>query len=331
VALGQRLAPSIPWLACDLNRDTTADAWRPMLDGVDVVVNCAGILQDSHRDDMRAVHHRGPASLFQACADTGIRRVIQISAIGIEGEDATSYADSKRAADKILMGLDLDWVVLRPSLVYARSCYGGTALFRALAAAPLAIPLAEGGRHMFQPIHMDDLVRTVLRFLQPDAPSRILLYPVGPEQMPLRDIVTGLRRWLGLRPAPVIAIPRGIVRVAARIGDLLHWLGVRGSVRTTALRQMDSVNTADLSPFVDAVGFVPRRFADALAWEPAGAQERWHARMIFLRPALRLGLALFWLASATVAAVEPGRAQAHAILSAAGFGTVAGGIALWAG
>ena len=42
-----------------------------------------------------------------------------------------------------------------------------------------------------------------------------------------------------------------------------------------------------------ATGIAPA--LDALANEPAHVQDRWHARLYFLRPLLRLTLGLFWL------------------------------------
>ena len=38
---------------------TRAAAWRPLLAGIDAVVNCVGVLQDGARDDMRRVHVEG--------------------------------------------------------------------------------------------------------------------------------------------------------------------------------------------------------------------------------------------------------------------------------
>lgn len=330
-ALGRRLIPHIDWVAGDLNRDTDAAAWAPRLDGIDAVINCAGILQGSASDSMDAIHRDGPAALFEACRQAGVKRVVQVSALGIEPGVETGYAQSKRAADEALMAMDLDWVVLRPSLVYARNCYGGTALFRGLAALPFAIPVPGKGNQRFQPIHMDDLVRAVLRLLEPGAPSRILLAPVGPEAMTLRDIMAGLRRWLGFGPAPVLPVPMALVRMAARLGDLLHWMGMRGSMRSTALDQMRRDNLADLAPFAEAVGFTPRGFAEALAAEPAGPQDRWQARLYFLRPLLRIGLGLFWIASGLIPLFDPARAQALDLLQRAG---LEGGMAMaafWGG
>jgi uncharacterized protein YbjT (DUF2867 family) len=52
-----------------------------------------------------------------------------------------------------------------------------------------------------QPIHLDDLVETVLFFLPPGAPSRTALDLAGPRQMAFSDAVALFRRWLRWRPA----------------------------------------------------------------------------------------------------------------------------------
>lgn len=293
--LGLRLHPDIEWIACDFNRDTAPEVWRSRIAGIDAVINCAGILQGSRRYRMEAIHRDTPAALFQACAEQGPRRVIQISALGAGLEAGTAFAATKQAADEILMGLDLDWVVLRPSMIHSRGCYGGTALMRGLAALPILTPLPGRGGQRFQPIHMSDLVRAVVRLVEPDAPSRVLLNAVGPEVMTLRQMIAGIRRWLGLPPTRYLPAPMPLVRLLARAGDALYWLGVRGALCTTTLRQMAAVNTADPAPFAEAVGFMPRRFAEAMATEPAELQDRWHARLFFLRPLLSATLAMFWV------------------------------------
>ena len=37
------------WIEADFARLANAEAWRPLLDGIDAVVNCAGVLQDGAR------------------------------------------------------------------------------------------------------------------------------------------------------------------------------------------------------------------------------------------------------------------------------------------
>ena len=52
--------------------------------------------------------------------------------------------------------------------------------------------------------------------------------------------------------------------------------------------------------FAEVAGFEPRSLAQVLAAEPSFVQDRWHARLYFLAPVLRLSLAGLWLSSGLV-------------------------------
>jgi NAD dependent epimerase/dehydratase family len=45
-----RRRPDAQWRKCDIARMTQSGLWVPYLDGVDAVVNCAGVLQDGPED-----------------------------------------------------------------------------------------------------------------------------------------------------------------------------------------------------------------------------------------------------------------------------------------
>src|SRR5262245_48370524 len=55
------------WVALDMAKAKDAEDWLPHLGDVDMVVNCAGVLQDSPRDSTAGVHVKGAAALFAAC------------------------------------------------------------------------------------------------------------------------------------------------------------------------------------------------------------------------------------------------------------------------
>src|ERR1700712_1427751 len=63
-------------VSVDISDATSSSYWLPYLAGVDAVVNCAGVLQDSGADSTSMVHHQGIANLFAACEQLQIRRVI---------------------------------------------------------------------------------------------------------------------------------------------------------------------------------------------------------------------------------------------------------------
>lgn len=91
-------------VAMDFAHDTTPAVWLPRLEGIDAVVNAAGVLRDTRTRPIDALHQHTPVALFDACAQAGVRRIVQISALGIAGS-ATRYATTKRAADTHLLGL----------------------------------------------------------------------------------------------------------------------------------------------------------------------------------------------------------------------------------
>jgi uncharacterized protein YbjT (DUF2867 family) len=286
-----------PALAVDLNRATSAADWLPHLAGIDAVVNCAGILQGTRSQSIDAIHRAAPIALFEACARAGVRRVVQVSAISADRKAGSDYALTKLAADDYLRATALDWVVLRPSLVHARGAYGGTALFRALAALPFAIPVPGDGEQRFQPIRADDLSLVVAQALETERLTRQTLDPVGPDVVTLSEILADYRRWLGFRAAPVVRIPAWLVKAAARWGD--RW---GGPLNSTALAQLEHGNAGDYAAFARATGLAARGWRQSLALAPAHTQDRWHARLYFVRPVLRLTLAFLWLMSAIAGA-----------------------------
>lgn len=280
-------------LTVDLNTATEVEDWLPLLADSDAVVNCAGVLQGTRAQSIEAIHHRAPVALFRACERAGVRRVVQVSAISAERAAGTAYALTKLAADDYLRSTTLEWTVLRPSLVIARGAHGGTALFRAMAAFPFAIPVPGNGQQTFQPIHVADLAQVVVLALEDDALQRRTVDPVGPDVVTLRQLLEDYRRWLGWAPVPVVQVPRSLVRIAAWLGDKLG-----GPLNATALAQLEHGNTGDFAAFARVTGLAPRRWREGLAQEPAHTQDRWHARLYFVRPLLRWTLAALWLGSA---------------------------------
>ena len=114
---------------------------------VDVVVNCLGVLQDGPGSDTRAVHRDFVERLLQAIKDSGRAiRLIHVSIPGPRTRTTPPSATTKREAERLIAASGISYAILRPGFVVAPSAYGGSAMVRALAAFPLALP-AEESRH----------------------------------------------------------------------------------------------------------------------------------------------------------------------------------------
>ena len=324
-----RRVPAARWITLDLRDVRSPEDWRPHLDGIEAVVNCAGTLQDSGRDSTQAVHVRGPAALWRACGEAGVRRVIQVSAMGVDRGGVSAFSRTKSEGDSALEASGLDWVILRPSVVVGRQAYGGSALFRGLASLPLLPKTPEAGA--LDIVQLDDVAETVARMLAPGAPSRAALELAGPERLGFEETVAAYRRWLGWKPARALAVPDWLMGIAYRIGDVAGRLGWRPPIRTTARREIVRGATGDGAEWRRATGIEPQPLSAALAAEPASVQERWFARLYLLKP-LAIGVfALFWLMTGFVS-LGPGYERAVAVMrstdaaAVAQLSTIAGGI-----
>jgi len=231
----------------DFSRDTSPAAWLPRLEGIDAVVNAVGVLRDTRQRPMSAVHLMTPMALFAACAQAGVLRVVQVSALGIEGSP-TTYARTKLAAERQLIERsergELDGIVLRPSVVYGP---GGAAsqLFDAMSRLPVLPLPAAALRTRIQPIHVRELAEGVVRLIDEPSPRFGTLAAAGPRALTLAEFIGELRAQLGHVPARAWPLPDRLTRASARLGDALPitpW-----GRQTLALLSTD--NVADAAPF----------------------------------------------------------------------------------
>ena len=78
----------------------------------------------------------------------------------------------------------------------------------------------------------------------------------------------------------------------------------------------------DPAPWTRVTGIAPRSLKAALAAEPASVQERWFARLYFVKPLTLAVLALYWIVTGLVA-LGPGWEDATGLIQEAGFAIAA--------
>ncbi|WP_175922607.1 SDR family oxidoreductase [Burkholderia latens] len=301
VLRGVRHAAGPDDVAIDFANDVDPDAWLARLEGIDVVINAVGILSDRRDATLDAVHRAAPCALFAACCRAGVRRVIQISALGVERGD-TPYFASKLAADTFLQTLPLDYRIVRPALVYGAS--GASArLFRMLASLPVhALP--AGGRQRLRPVHVDDLAELVARLVDSPAAGGPVIDAVGSDEVEYREMLGAYRAALGFPPALRIALPGSLVGAAAVLLGMLPgamltrdtWTMLRGG------------NTGDPAALEAVLGRPPRGLRHFIGAGADAVALRHDALAMWRRPLLRGALAIVWIWTAIVSAfIHPQR------------------------
>lgn len=298
---GRSMLPSADWRGADIAALATAQDWASMLHGVDAVVNASGALQDGLRDNLAAVQDRAIRALIAACEAQSVRRFVQISAPGANIEAETRFLRTKALADDALKQSGLDWVILRPGLVWGRTAFGGSALVRMLSAFPVVQPimLAKSAVEM---VDIDDVCATVEAGLERADLVHRDLDLVEPRTRTLAQVIAQVRAWHGFAPArTTLEAPRLLGGLIARCGDIAGWLGWRSPLRTTSLRSLTAGVTGDGAEWRALLG--PNgavEFDEMLTRRPATRQDRVFARTQLVLPLIVLTLAGFWIASGVI-------------------------------
>jgi uncharacterized protein YbjT (DUF2867 family) len=313
------LPEGVEWITADITQLRSA-GWDRLVDGCEAVVNCAGVFDDSLRDSTRKVHVDAPTALYAACERKGVKRVILISAIGVD-DRRTPFARTKKQGELALQKTTLDWVILRPSIVIGKGAYGGGALLRGLGALPV-LPLEEGlGR--IQPVALDDVISTIIRMIDATSPSDITLELAGPARLSMADAAAIFRRWMGWKPARRIALPAWLAWPLYATGALANWLGWRTPVSWSGRKEMQRGAQGDPTVWERVMGAPATSLETFLGAHPADLQARRFAAFYVLKPVIFIVTILFWIGTGLIS-IGPGYDIGVDLMEAGGAGPLSG-------
>lgn len=281
----------------DFSRALQPADWLPSLAGIDAVVNAVGIIRERGARTFHALHEAAPKALFAACQSAGVRRVVQISALGADDMARSRFHRTKKRADDYLGSLDLDWTIVQPSLVFGEG--GASArLFALLASLPLT-PLPGDGGQRVQPIHVDDLAELIAKLVS--MPVRNKLHAVGPREITLREWLGLLRAQMGLGKPRFVEVPRALI-----------------PVEHETLQMLDRGNTGSAAAITRLLHRAPRDPADFLDAAQAKALAT-QAKLDWLLPILRASIAAVWIVSGAVSLGLYPVSESLAMLARVGF------------
>jgi UDP-glucose 4-epimerase len=199
---------------------------------VDAVIHSAGLahaMSGHPEDDYRTINTEATIRLARAAERAGVKRFVFLSSIraqsgataqGVLTEDTAAeptdaYGRSKLEAERGLAELGMDWVALRPVLVYGPGVKGNMAALIELARSPLPLPLgALKARRSL--LALDNLAAAVDTVLKAAEPIRRPFIVADPEPVTVAEMVGALRRGLGRKPG-LFPVPQGLLAGVARL------------------------------------------------------------------------------------------------------------------
>jgi uncharacterized protein YbjT (DUF2867 family) len=247
------------WPASVVTRaaDVTTGAGLPeALAGAGAVVHLVAIPRESGGRRFADVNVRGTERAVAAAEAAGARRFVHLSALGVVDDPRLGYLRSKWKGEEAVRASSLDWVVLRPSLLFGP----GDGFFRLVRTtlkwwSPGVVAIPGRGDARFQPLAVDDLARGVEQAITEDRHVRQVHEIGGPEHVTYRGIVdrvmdaTGIRRLKLPMPIPLLSALTVVTDRVLPVFPVSH----------DQIASLQRPNSTDLDAFERTFGFAPRR------------------------------------------------------------------------
>lgn len=238
--------------------------------GCDAVIHIVGIIfeKPSKGVTFQRIHVEGTQHVVDAAKRNGIRRYVHMSALGTRANAASTYHQTKYAAEQYVRDSGLDWTIIRPAMIHGpRGEFMGQMANWARKKAPpfLFMPyfgrgfFGRGERALVQPVYVGDVARAFVDALEKPQTIREI-YPIGgPDRMTWPELYRTASEIIVGKPRWTMPIPAWKAKLIAAItpGFLLPF-----NRDQVIMSQED--NTCDLSKLRDDFGWEPRPFREML-------------------------------------------------------------------
>lgn len=262
-----RKRPGCPVREAHLERLLSPADWYPLLEGIDVVVNCVGILRERGTETYDKVHHRAPAALAALCARLGLR-LVHVSALGLREEARSRFIRSKLDGERAIAASGADYTIVRPSLLDGEGGFGARWLRWAAGLPVHVVPAGASGR--IAALDVGDLGKAIALLCVPHAKNVWREVELGgAESWSIADYLGTLKRRRGAkRDAMRMEIPAWLARLGSHVCDVLHFSPY--SFGHFELMRHDNVPRENLLPVL--LGRAPTRVParQAFASTPTG-------------------------------------------------------------
>ncbi|WP_272008903.1 complex I NDUFA9 subunit family protein [Roseovarius sp. ZX-A-9] len=206
-----QVAPAL----CNIRDD---DSVRSVMQGADVVINCVGTFDRKGKNNFDAVQNEGAARIARIAAETGVTRMVHISAIGADAEADSEYARSKGRGEAAVLEHFPSAVILRPSVIFGPE----DAFFNRFAGLTRLGPVLPvvGAGTKFQPVYVDDVAAAAVMGASGKAAPGI--YELGgPDVNTFRELMEQMLHVIRRRRI-VMNIPFWIASVMAGVMELVQ-------------------------------------------------------------------------------------------------------------
>jgi uncharacterized protein YbjT (DUF2867 family) len=226
------------------------------MQGCNAVIHLVGIIVEKGTNTFERVHHLGTRNVVEAAKRTGIKRFVQMSALGVRADGVAPYQTTKWKGEEEVRQSGIPFCILRPSLIFGEGDGFVTQMMATMRSAPLFRPVPGAGSPKFRPIDVEDVTTCFARALTYEAATNQTVDLGGADELTLNEVLAEIARCAGVRK-PAVHIPMPLIMAGATV---LQKLLKNPPVTVDQLRMLQEGSTCDIKPMKRIFGVNLRGF-----------------------------------------------------------------------
>jgi uncharacterized protein YbjT (DUF2867 family) len=238
------------------------DGLAASMEGCGAVVHLVGIIREypARGITFDRLHTQATANMLAVAREAGVKRYVQMSAVGTRSGAASRYHQTKWQAEEIVRASVLDWTIIRPSLIYGQGDEFVSVLARMIRRLPAA-PVLGDGQYRVQPVAVEHVAEGFVRALRLTTAVAQTYEVGGPEAWRFVDFLDQIGAAIGVPKVRKIYVPLGAVKGMTRV---FGWLPFY-PVTTDQLIMLEEGNVTDPRRFYTDFEITPEPLATGLA------------------------------------------------------------------
>lgn len=240
---------------------TRLETFAASVEGCDATINLVGIIREFPARGMtfEKLHVEATKNMLEAARRAGIRRHLQMSALGSRPNATSRYHQSKWHAEEQVRASGLDWTIFRPSIIFGPKDDFINKLAGYIRSYP-AVPVIGDGRYRLQPISADDVARCFSLALEKPEAAGQAYELCGPDRITYNDLLDTIGRVIGKGHVSKIPNPLGIMKLVVPVMQGFSFFPITMDQITMLVEE-----NICASPWPQVFGFEPERFEPGIA------------------------------------------------------------------
>lgn len=195
-----------------------ADILFKAIRDVNTVIHLAAVVKSSDPGEFINVNVNGTKNLVSACIRNGVRKIIYVSSLDAGLNGANMYGKTKRIGEDIIKDSNIDYLILRPALIYGKDSRDIKILIEMIKKYPI-IPVVGNGKGKLQPVYIEDICDIIIKLIDSNIKNKIY-YIAGGERISMNDLIDRIA-YLFSKSVIKIHIPLWLLRPTLKLYNLV--------------------------------------------------------------------------------------------------------------